>query len=93
MKYRRRVSSDEAREGYFFIEKTARKEFPKAGEKFSLTVGGKKYACKIDEEKCVCCGPESPHVHYRIVAEKGRLPLMAGKAVTLKSADGGFVLS
>lgn len=69
--YRRRVSVEEAREGYLLVEKRALAFFPPVGERFELD--GRDVAVRA--VPCECRGPDRPHEHYRIEGlrlERGR---------------------
>ncbi len=64
--YRRRISSEEAREGYLLILKRDLGLFPRPGDPFTLATGGASCRARIEAEPCTCRGPELPHEHYRI---------------------------
>ena len=64
--YSRKVSSEEAREGYLLVLKSKLQLFPHLGREFDLVqndIGGK---AKVESYRCTCRGPELPHEHYFI---------------------------
>lgn len=74
--YTRKVSSEEAREGFLLVEKRALSFFPPVGEPFELDG---RDAC-IDAVPCTCRGPELPHEHWHL-----RLPgLEKGQRITIE---------
>ncbi|MGB8657771.1 MAG: hypothetical protein WCE90_08305 [Candidatus Zixiibacteriota bacterium] len=64
--YTRKISSEEAREGYILVLKDKLPFFPPIGEEFDLTRGGKKKKAKVESYHCTCRGPDLPHEHYFI---------------------------
>ncbi len=80
--YRRRVSTDEAREGYVLVLKNRLGIFPPIGEPFTLALGGASCRARVESVSCTCRGPERPHEHYLI-----RWPgLRAGQEITIERA-------
>ncbi len=62
--YSRTISSDEEKEGYFFVLKDRLSFFPAAGRVFELQSGKSTRTAKIESYHCECRGPEAPHDHY-----------------------------
>lgn len=62
--YERKISSEEAREGYFLVLKNKLNFFPAIGSPFSVKVGEKKKKAIVESYHCECQGPEEPHEHY-----------------------------
>ncbi|MFN8617797.1 MAG: hypothetical protein U0837_11910 [Dehalococcoidia bacterium] len=60
--YDRKISSEEAAEGYIMVLKDRLKFFPPAGEPFSLDGA----PASVEARHCECRGPEKPHDHYFI---------------------------
>ncbi|HZG36939.1 MAG TPA: hypothetical protein VEY87_13980 [Gaiellaceae bacterium] len=79
--YRRRISSDEEREGYVLVEKRALRLFPPPGEPFLL--GGR--PAHVRAYECTCRGPEQPHEHHVIDREGVR----RGQEVVITRLDDG----
>ncbi|MGE3075320.1 MAG: hypothetical protein AB7N24_16305 [Dehalococcoidia bacterium] len=69
MCYERKVSSEEAREGYLLVEKTALGFFPPVGQQFDLSAPGGRRRTQVEARHCECRGPEKPHEHYFIRAD------------------------
>jgi hypothetical protein len=87
---RRRVSAEEARDGYLMIEKTWLRQLPPVGESFLLDDRGATRCVTIEAAHCECRGPEKPHDHYRIAIPA----LERGTEVTLERVDrDGFRLA
>lgn len=61
--YERKISSEEAAEGYVLVEKGALNFFPAIGQAFALTEGGETASLKVEARDCECRGPEKPHQH------------------------------
>lgn len=73
--YSRRVSHEEAAEGWLLVEKAALRFFPPEGETF--TVDGARVC--VESRPCACRGPDKPHRHWLL-----RLPgLVLGSRVSL----------
>jgi hypothetical protein len=64
--YRRRVSNEEAREGYLLIEKARLTYVPKPGQPFTLDDRGSTRQATVESYACTCRGPEKPHEHWFI---------------------------
>lgn len=64
--YERKISSEEAREGYILVEKAALGFFPPIGRAFELAGGGGTASARVEARDCECRGPEKPHQHYFI---------------------------
>jgi hypothetical protein len=64
--YERRISAEEAREGYLFVEKARLSFFPPRGQPFSLSRDGAAGSAAVESYACSCRGPEKPHEHYLI---------------------------
>ena len=77
----RKVGTEEAEEGFLFVEKAWLPKLPPPGTPFHLTVGTSVIKTRIQESgPCTCRAPE--HVHYRI-----SLPMMnpeQGRTATLR---------
>ena len=81
--YRRKVSREEADEGYLFVTKDRLGFFPPEGIAFRLDDGGRTRSAELESRACTCRGPERPHRHWFV-----RWPgLVAGEHVELV-ADG-----
>ncbi len=66
--YRRRISSEEAREGYIMVLKSALGFFPAIGVDFAMDEGGAVRKARVESYHCECRGSELPHEHYFIKA-------------------------
>ncbi len=64
--YSRKVSSEEAREGYLLILKNRLQFFPPLGKTFELVQNDIVGKAKVESYRCKCRGPELPHEHYFI---------------------------
>jgi len=94
--YTRKLSDDEAVEGYIMVLKDALSLFPKVGKPFKLRVGGKEIESRVRAVQCWCMGPGKPHEHYRIDGADFQdvLPLRWGLKVTIeKVGDNDYQLS
>jgi hypothetical protein len=65
-RYVRRVSSEEAREGYVLVLKDHLDVFPPVGSPFHVVQDGRRRRLRVGAVPCECRGPEAPHAHYRI---------------------------
>ncbi len=83
--YTRKVSPEEAREGYLLVEKARLSFFPPEGEEFALD--GR--PARVESYPCTCRGPEKPHRH-RLLRLEG---LRAGETVELRRAGGAYTRS
>ncbi len=87
--YTRKIAAEEAREGYFLVEKSRLSYFPAAGEPFVIHEGGTPHQVHLIAEHCECRGPDKPHEHYS-VPFSGIAP---GTRVTLtRTAEGEYAL-
>lgn len=64
--YRRRISTQEAREGYIFVLKNRLSFFPHPGKTFFMDGGTQKRAGTVESYACSCQGPDLPHDHFFI---------------------------
>lgn len=64
-RYMRRVSGEEAREGYVLILKNHLDRFPPIGRPFDLVYEGRRASTRVVAVPCTCRGPDLPHDHYR----------------------------
>ncbi|MGE5596494.1 MAG: hypothetical protein ACM3S1_10735 [Hyphomicrobiales bacterium] len=87
--YSRKVSSEEAREGYLLVEKRALgRFFPQPGAPFPFADGAAARTATVESTPCTCRGPEKPHEHYFV-----RVPgLVRGERVTVHRDGGGYRL-
>ena len=90
--YERKISSEEAREGYIFVEKSSLAFFPPVGQAFDLADGGGTTQATVEARDCECRGPEKPHQHYFIrrggLAQGSRWRFVAhGGGYALQAAD------
>ena len=65
--YTRRISSEEAREGYVMVVKSKLSYFPPLGKTFELVQNGRRSKARVQSYQCTCRGPESAHEHYFFV--------------------------
>jgi len=89
--YTRKISSEEAREGYILILKNRLNYFPPSGKRFLLTSGETVKRVTVESYPCTCVGPDKPHEHYYI-----RWPgLRKGSHVQIdrdSEVPGGYIL-
>jgi hypothetical protein len=64
--YRKRISSEEEREGYVLVLKVRLSFFPRLREAFALTKGDQRRNVRLQAYECACRGPARPHEHYFI---------------------------
>lgn len=62
--YERKISSEEAAEGYLLVLKNRLPFFPRIGLPFLVIEGTKKKKTVLESYHCECQGPEEPHDHY-----------------------------
>ncbi len=62
--YERKISSEEAKQGYFLVLKNKLLFFPSIGTPFSVKVGVREKKAVVESYHCDCRGPEEPHEHY-----------------------------
>jgi hypothetical protein len=77
--YVRRISSEEAREGYIMILKSRLAFFPPAKSDFDLIGSNLQRRVRVESYGCTCRGPDFPHEHY-FISWKG---LKAGNLVEI----------
>lgn len=91
--YVRKLSRDEAREGFIFLTKDAMKLFPAVGDPFSLRLGDKMARAQVRAVPCTCVG--SPHEHYHLVFDERppSLDLAKGQVVVIRlEGEGKYTL-
>jgi len=64
--YARKISSEEAREGYVMILKNRLAFFPPVGKTFHLIHDNVRSRARVESYRCTCRGPDLPHEHYFI---------------------------
>jgi hypothetical protein len=64
--YSRKVSSEEAREGYLLVLRNKLQLFPPLGRRFDLVQNDVVDEARVESYRCTCRGPELPHEHYFI---------------------------
>jgi hypothetical protein len=62
--FKRKLSTEEAAEGYILIPKSDLGFFPPTNKIFTLVDEGKHRRAKVQSYHCECRGPEKPHEHY-----------------------------
>jgi hypothetical protein len=83
--YQRKISSEEAREGYILVLKNWLPFFPGVGELFEVDARGTVRKVRVESYPCTCRGLDKPHEHYFI-----RWPgLQAGDWVEITKDPGG----
>jgi len=91
-RYQRKISSEEAREGYILVEKARLSFFPPVGATFELADGDSSRRARVESYHCECRGPDKPHEHYFIRCDN----LARGERVTIAepvSPGGPYTLS
>jgi hypothetical protein len=83
MEYTRKISKEEAEQGYILIEKTALNIFPEVDRKFYLVENQKETPVKVRAVSCICRGPDEPHQHHHLSYS----PLRKGETVTIRSGE------
>lgn len=83
--YERRISSEEAAEGYVMVLKDRLNYFPPVGDSFALNGA----PARVEARHCECRGPEKPHEHYFI----RRAGLAKGQRVSITRLGAGYTLS
>lgn len=81
--YSRRISSEEARDGFIFILKNRLSFFPPIGRTFSLGLDGRRKKVKVESRACTCRGEDKPHKHF-FIRWGG---LKTGSAVMIKKTE------
>lgn len=64
--YERKISTDEANEGYFLVLKNKLSFFPIVGTPFRIKAGTRNKKAIVESYRCTCQGPDEPHEHYYI---------------------------
>jgi hypothetical protein len=62
--YTRRISAEEAREGYVLVLKDKLAWFPAVGRSFQVVMGPSTKRIAVQSYRCECRGPKEPHEHY-----------------------------
>lgn len=65
-RYTRRISTEEAREGYILVLKNKLSFFPHRGKPFLLKGAREQRIATVESYRCQCQGPDFPHEHYFI---------------------------
>jgi hypothetical protein len=60
----RKISTEEAAEGYIMVPKNELGYFPPINKSFLLIDEGKHRKTKVESYHCECRGPKKPHEHY-----------------------------
>jgi hypothetical protein len=90
--YSRRLSLDEARDGYILISKDTLSMFPLPGEPFAAELGEKNLEMKVDAVPCTCRGPDKPHSHYQLNFSRTvpDLKIKRGSIATVRKLESGY---
>jgi len=64
--YSRRISAEEAREGYVLVLKNKLSFFPSLGTGFELVKPDLRRKVRVEFYRCTCRGRDLPHEHYFI---------------------------
>ena len=64
--YARKISSEEASQGYILVLKTKLSFFPPIGKPFIIRQDHQERKVKVESYSCTCQGPDNPHEHYFI---------------------------
>ena len=65
-RYMRRVTAEEAREGFVMVLKDHLDFFPPVGTPFHIMHEGRRFRARVAAVPCECRGPEHSHEHYHI---------------------------
>jgi hypothetical protein len=84
----RKVSTEEAAEGYIMLPKNELGYFPPLNRSFLLVDEGKHRKVKVESYHCECRGPKKPHEHYFLV----KPGLQRGKNIEIRK-DGEATFS
>lgn len=76
--YSRKISGEEAAEGYFMVLKDQLAFFP-IGTSFELSRGGSSRQSEVESRPCTCRGEDKPHRHYFVRCDG----LAAGDVITI----------
>ncbi len=87
--YSRKLSGEEAEQGYLLVTDDALSLFPPVGKFFKVNVGKRKIDARMEAFDCWCRGTGKPHRHYRISAEYllRHVPWKRGAAITLRPSE------
>lgn len=88
MRYRRKISREEAGKNLVLITKNMLKSFPAVGESFKVSFEGKEGDVMIVSVPCQCVGPDKPHEHYYLEVDD-LCNLRWGKIVSIAKNDNG----
>jgi hypothetical protein len=91
--YVRKLSRNEARDGFIFLSKDAVALFPPVDVAFQVAIGEEAVPACVRAIPCTCVG--EPHEHYHLVfgERPGSLALTKGLVVSLeKGVDGSYLL-
>jgi len=83
--YNRKISLEEASEGYIMVLKDRLAFFPALGETFQISG----FPAKVEARGCECQGREKPHEHYFI----RRAGLAKGQVVRIARNGPDYTLS
>ena len=64
--YTRKISTEEASEGYILVLKNKLNFFPPIGKQFIIMHVNQERKVKVESYSCTCQGPDAPHEHYFI---------------------------
>jgi hypothetical protein len=64
--YSRKVSSEEAHEGYIMVLKNKLAFFGGVGASLAIAAGESVHKVRVDAYDCTCVGLDKPHQHYFI---------------------------
>lgn len=64
--YLRKISREEADNGYIFVLKNMLGFFSGVGKEFQLRDGRNYRTAKVESYPCLCQGPDEPHEHFFI---------------------------
>jgi hypothetical protein len=89
VRYVRKLSGDEANQGYIMVMKESLKLFPKPKINFKMKVNDSLFDSQIKVVDCWCQGPKKPHVHYRIDLNAFRKEFRPkfGQTITVEKID------
>ena len=81
--YSKKITSEEAMEGYVLVLKNQLRFFPGAGKTFRLVRDGRSTRVKVESYHCTCRGPGDPHKHF-FIRSKG---LRTGDQVIIRKDE------
>jgi len=85
--YRRKISGEEAQEGYLLLTKDRLKDFPPVDEPFALIRDGDELEARVESYRCTCRGPKRPHDHWFIRPPGAALRRGDEAAITQQAED------